>query len=72
MGITWAMGLRFRPMTSRFKAWNKEHVGVNGLCWFTELLSPETPYFMSYLHFNVFFQVFLDFVYAITFDPFVF
>ena len=37
MGITWATGLRFRPVTSQFDVWNKEHVVVNCRLRFMEL-----------------------------------
>ena len=37
MGITWATGLRFRPVTIRLEAWDEEHVVVNCLCLFTKL-----------------------------------
>ena len=49
MGINWATGLRFRPVTNRFKTWYEEHLVVNCHFRFKELYSPETLYFISYL-----------------------
>ncbi|PWA66820.1 reverse transcriptase domain-containing protein [Artemisia annua] len=67
--VTWTMGLRFRPMTSRFEAWNEENIVVNTLDRFTELSDPKTLYFMSYSHFYVFFLSLLDFSLSDSFRP---